>query len=99
MRILITGNMGYVGPALVRHLRNTVKDAELIGYDAGFFGHSLNAGGQVHVPLFQRRLRRPWWTAKEAMEPSRRHREALAIVEVFHRQMKTAVRFQVDHVL
>jgi len=34
MRILITGNMGYVGPVLVRHLRNTISNAELIGYDA-----------------------------------------------------------------
>ena len=34
MRILITGNMGYVGPILARHLRQTHPDAELIGFDA-----------------------------------------------------------------
>jgi len=41
MRILITGNMGYVGPILVRHLRARMPDAELIGYDAGFFADCL----------------------------------------------------------
>ncbi|MEQ1697192.1 MAG: SDR family oxidoreductase [Hyphomicrobiaceae bacterium] len=41
MRILITGNMGYVGPVLVRSLRASFPAAELIGYDAGFFGNLL----------------------------------------------------------
>lgn len=41
MRILITGNMGYVGPVLAAHLRRTMPDAELIGYDLGLFGHCL----------------------------------------------------------
>jgi nucleoside-diphosphate-sugar epimerase len=41
MRILITGNMGYVGPVLTRFLRENISDAELFGFDAGFFGHSL----------------------------------------------------------
>jgi len=34
MRILITGNMGYVGPILARHLRQRHPDAELVGFDA-----------------------------------------------------------------
>ncbi len=41
MRILITGNMGYVGPALVRHLRARHPQAELIGFDSSFFAHCL----------------------------------------------------------
>jgi dTDP-D-glucose 4,6-dehydratase len=41
MRILITGNMGYVGPVLVRHLRTVLPQAELIGYDAAFFADCL----------------------------------------------------------
>jgi len=41
MRILITGNLGYVGSRLVRHLRSVLPAAELIGYDAGFFAHCL----------------------------------------------------------
>ena len=41
MKILVTGNMGYVGSALTRHLRSTFDDAELIGYDLGFFAHCI----------------------------------------------------------
>jgi len=41
MKILITGNMGYVGPGVVSQLRKTYPDAELIGYDTGFFAHGL----------------------------------------------------------
>ncbi|BDV43032.1 NAD-dependent epimerase [Geotalea uraniireducens] len=40
MKILITGNMGYVGPGVVRQLRAAYPDAELVGYDAGFFAGS-----------------------------------------------------------
>jgi nucleoside-diphosphate-sugar epimerase len=43
MRILITGNSGYVGPVLVRHLRGIWPEAEIVGYDAGFFAHCLTA--------------------------------------------------------
>jgi nucleoside-diphosphate-sugar epimerase len=45
MRILITGNMGYVGPVLVRHLRSALPQAELIGYDAAFFADCLTGEG------------------------------------------------------
>ncbi|WP_372623672.1 NAD-dependent epimerase/dehydratase family protein [Falsiroseomonas sp.] len=45
MRILITGNMGYVGPVLVRHLRAVLPQAELIGYDAAFFADCLTGEG------------------------------------------------------
>ena len=45
MRILITGNMGYVGPVLTRPLRDKLQDAELIGFDTAFFGHSLTGAG------------------------------------------------------
>jgi nucleoside-diphosphate-sugar epimerase len=41
MKILITGNMGYVGPVVGRHLRTQFPDAHLVGYDAGFFAHCL----------------------------------------------------------
>jgi nucleoside-diphosphate-sugar epimerase len=43
MRILITGNMGYVGSVLVRHLRERRHADELIGFDAGYFAHCLTA--------------------------------------------------------
>ena len=41
MKILITGNMGYVGPAVVNHLRSTFPEATLIGYDMGYFASCL----------------------------------------------------------
>jgi nucleoside-diphosphate-sugar epimerase len=41
MRIVITGNMGYVGPALTAHLRQAFPGVELVGIDVGFFGHCL----------------------------------------------------------
>lgn len=44
MRILITGNMGYVGPVLVAHLRRVYPSATLIGYDNGYFAHCLTTG-------------------------------------------------------
>lgn len=47
MRIIITGNMGYVGPVVVAHLRSRFPNAELIGYDAGFFAHCLTSRGPL----------------------------------------------------
>ena len=41
MKILITGNMGYVGPRLVEQLRLTKPGAVLVGLDTGYFAHCL----------------------------------------------------------
>lgn len=41
MKILITGNMGYIGPEVVALLRKNYPDATLIGYDMGYFSSSL----------------------------------------------------------
>jgi nucleoside-diphosphate-sugar epimerase len=41
MRVLITGNLGYVGPVLVAHLRSRFPDTTLIGYDTAYFAHTL----------------------------------------------------------
>ena len=41
MNILVTGNMGYIGPAVVNHLRTNHLDAALIGYDMGYFASQL----------------------------------------------------------
>lgn len=41
MKILITGNMGYVGPMVVRQLRSAHPTATLVGYDMGYFAHCL----------------------------------------------------------
>ena len=41
MKILITGNMGYLGPCIVYHLRATHPYAQIFGADLGFFAHCL----------------------------------------------------------
>jgi len=41
MRILITGNLGYVGSTLVPFLKRYDDSFSLVGWDAGFFAHSL----------------------------------------------------------
>ena len=45
MKILITGNMGYIGPCVVSHLRSCFIDAELIGLDVGYFAGCLTSNG------------------------------------------------------
>lgn len=57
MKILITGNMGYVGPAVVKQLRRAYPSSTLIGFDTGFFAHCLTTRAplpecQVDVQYF-----------------------------------------------
>lgn len=40
MKILVTGNMGYVGPMVMRQLRKSYPEAELVGVDTGFYAAS-----------------------------------------------------------
>jgi len=42
MKILTTGNMGYVGPAVTERLRRVYPEAQLIGLDMGYFAHCLS---------------------------------------------------------
>lgn len=52
MKIVILGNMGYVGSVLTEYLRNTYPTATLVGFDTGFY-----AGCLTHVNyLPERRL-------------------------------------------
>jgi len=39
LRILITGNLGYVGPVVAAHLRASLPGATLLGFDTGYFAH------------------------------------------------------------
>lgn len=41
MKILITGNMGYIGPCLTERLRSTRPGVKLCGLDMGYFAHCL----------------------------------------------------------
>lgn len=41
MKILVTGNMGYIGPTVVQQLRRSYPGAKIDGLDLGFFAHCL----------------------------------------------------------
>jgi nucleoside-diphosphate-sugar epimerase len=41
MRILITGNMGYIGPCVVNYLRANFTDLTVVGVDMGYFADCL----------------------------------------------------------
>jgi len=41
MKILVTGNLGYVGPCVIARLRAAFPAAHLIGLDAGYFADAL----------------------------------------------------------
>jgi len=47
LRILVTGNMGYVGSVLTRHLRQRFASAELLGFDSALFAHCLTAAQEL----------------------------------------------------
>ena len=57
MKILVTGNMGYVGPAVLKRLRESHASATIVGVDMGYFGHCLTGAEflperQVDVQYF-----------------------------------------------
>jgi nucleoside-diphosphate-sugar epimerase len=41
MKVIIFGNLGYIGPNVAKQLRNSFPNSELIGYDIGYFAHCL----------------------------------------------------------
>jgi nucleoside-diphosphate-sugar epimerase len=51
MRIVMTGTLGYVGAALVAHLRDRFPEAELIGFDSGLFADCLTTAGAAPETL------------------------------------------------
>lgn len=77
MKILITGNMGYVGPVLVAHLRNAYPHSTLIGLDAGFFGHCLTAAS-----AFPERLLNLQYIADVRNPPSELFKDVDALVHL-----------------
>ncbi|MEO8325111.1 MAG: SDR family oxidoreductase [Nitrospirota bacterium] len=57
MKILITGNLGYVGPAVIQRLRESFSGAMLIGLDMGYFANCLTIAemvsrAQVNIQYF-----------------------------------------------
>tara|TARA_B100001059_G_C17837149_1_gene589014 strand:- start:3910 stop:4959 length:1050 start_codon:yes stop_codon:yes gene_type:complete len=41
MKIMVTGNLGYIGPSVMNQLRASYPDAELVGMDLALFAHCL----------------------------------------------------------
>lgn len=41
MKILVTGNMGYLGPVVMKRLRSSFPEATLLGFDIGYFANCL----------------------------------------------------------
>jgi nucleoside-diphosphate-sugar epimerase len=51
MKIIIIGNLGYIGPCVTRQFRSSFPRAELIGFDIGYFAHNLS--NAPHLPEAQ----------------------------------------------
>jgi nucleoside-diphosphate-sugar epimerase len=51
VKILILGNMGYVGPAVVKHLRAQHPDAIIHGFDNSYFAHCLTGAKSLPEQL------------------------------------------------
>ncbi len=47
MKILIIGNLGYIGPLVVEHFRSLYPDSVLVGFDIGYFNHALTTKGRL----------------------------------------------------
>ncbi len=56
MRIILTGNMGYVGPVVARHLRAKFPKAELVGFDLGLFAPALTTRGPLPETVLDAQL-------------------------------------------
>ena len=41
MKLLIAGNLGYIGASVVKQLRSSFPNAQIIGFDIGDFAHCL----------------------------------------------------------
>lgn len=65
MKILITGNMAYVGSVLVPHLASAYPEATLIGFDNGYFGHCLTS----HAPLPEKNLACQYFGDTRTIDP------------------------------
>lgn len=51
MKILVTGNEGYVGPLVGRHLKRRIPDTHLVGYDTSYFALST-----TNAPIIPERV-------------------------------------------
>lgn len=64
MRILVNGNLGYIGPIVIAHLRRIFPDAHLVGNDSAWFAHCLT----TPEPVPERRLDEQRYTDVRRLE-------------------------------
>src|SRR5438876_4769796 len=69
------------------------------GTEHDLLGYSLNRCRDIHLPLRQGRFRLSGGATEESVELPRRHREALAIVEIGHVEPKGPILLEVQEVL
>lgn len=55
-KILIFGNMGYIGPCVVEQLRSSNPEAQLIGYDNAYFAHCLTGANLLPEVKLDRQI-------------------------------------------
>ena len=54
MKILVVGNLGYIGPMVAKHFRQQYPDAFIAGYDIGYFIQNYTANGVVGDTLLNK---------------------------------------------
>jgi len=54
MKILIIGNLGYIGPMVVKHFKGTQPDTYVAGYDIGYFIQNYTNNGVVGDTLLDK---------------------------------------------
>lgn len=56
MKIMITGNQGYIGPSVIQQLRRSYPNAELVGMDLGIFSHTLTGTRSIPERLLNNQI-------------------------------------------
>ncbi|QBG45975.1 SDR family oxidoreductase [Verrucomicrobia bacterium S94] len=56
MKIIVVGNLGYIGPSVAEQFRSSFPDAELIGFDIGYFAHSLSNAAYSPETLLNKQI-------------------------------------------
>jgi len=52
MKILVTGNMGYIGPSVVNQLRACYPDSFLVGFDISYYGNCITSAERFPECMF-----------------------------------------------
>lgn len=51
MKVVVSGNLGYVGPAVIAEIRRSIRSVELVGVDPGWFSSRIAIDGRVPESL------------------------------------------------